>query len=100
MEENSKFQNYTVLEPGTKALIPVTVDDCIISKNSKDNTMTVRYRIIVDKGTNLLMDTVVYRSLEELIFDDLSRYSDEELKQELLKREALKSGGLSGYDIT
>jgi hypothetical protein len=95
---NTKFQNYVVLEPGTKVLIPATVDKCILGKNSSGG-VNVEYRLLVEKS-ELYDNIAVYRTIDQIIFDDLSRYSDEELKQELLKREALKSGGARGYDIT
>jgi hypothetical protein len=93
---NTKFQNYAVLEPGTQVLVPMIIDGCIITKNQKGSTNVI-YSLLLNEDDGCRS---ICRTIEEIIVDDLARYSDEKLKQELLKREALKSGGARGYDIT
>ena len=100
-KQSTEFEDFRLLKPGTKVLIKAKVKNSTVMQKNGDIKVwyTLSLQSINEPGR--IPDIIeVYRTLDEIECNDLSKYSDEELKQELLKREALKSGGLSGYDIT
>ena len=100
--EITEFEDFRLLKPGTKVLIEAKVRNSTVVQN-KNGSLEAWYTLSLpsaDEPGKIPEMTEVYRTLDQIECSDLSRYSDEELKQELLKREALKSGGARGYDIT